>query len=214
MPAVCSRIFCAPRISILLPKSAAFIWATRIACPRPLATYASPSYLLANFRARFGISNARVPVSLPHPQVNTATYEPQAFVPQQASKEQIEKMRIAESKSSTPGEHGYEPQAFVPQQASKEQIEKTDKTDKELPEWWPTNADGSHISHVYRLIDEDQGSDIRCPEIDKAMSHILKPETPVDLGQNESKEQAIKHISKVPEGTNWKERPFCRHQWT
>ena len=80
-------------------------------------------------------------------------------------------MRIAESKSSTPGEHGYEPQAFVPQQASKEQIEKTDKTDKELPEWWPTNADGSHISHVYRLIDEDQGSDIRCPEIDKAMSH-------------------------------------------
>ena len=79
-----------------------------------------------------------VPVSLPHPQVSTATYEPQAF---------------------------------VPQQASKEQIEKTDKTDKELPEWWPTNADGSHISHVYRLIDEDQGSDIRCPEIDKAMSH-------------------------------------------
>ena len=71
-----------------------------------------------------------VPVSLPHPQVNTATYEPPAFVPQQASKEQIEKMRIAESKSSTPGEHGYEPQAFVPQQASKEQIEKTDKTDK------------------------------------------------------------------------------------
>ena len=68
------------------------------------------------------------------------------------------------------------------------------KTRAELPELWPRHANGSHVIHVYLLIDEDAGGDLRCPEIARAMRHSLIPGTTVNFSQKEAKEQTIKHV--------------------
>ena len=76
--------------------------------------------------------------------------------------------------------------------------------------WWPKNADGSPIKYVYRLIDNEEGSDLKLPRMGKAMRDIFQAETPVDFERVEARQHALKHIA----ATIWRTGFFCPHHWT
>ena len=76
-----------------------------------------------------------------------------------------------------------------------------------LPQWWLKFADGHPVTHVYRLIDDDNGLDTKIPKVTEAMSHKLKPEAVVDFSDKQVKQQAITHVDKSSEG-DMGQRPY------
>ena len=76
-----------------------------------------------------------------------------------------------------------------------------------MPEWWP-RANGDWATHVYRLIDEKNGSDLRFPcQLDEAIRHKVQHNIPVNFHDPAIKRQALRHVDKVSEGKVY-DRPF------
>ena len=103
------------------------------------------------------------------------------------------------------GPFGYEPQRFSKGQTKRKHILSNTETDTNefflrrgvnLPQWWLKFADGHPVTHVYRLIDDDNGLDTKFPKVTEAMSHKLKPEAVVDFSDKQVKQQALKHVDK------------------
>ena len=60
--------------------------------------------------------------------------------------------------------------------------------------WWPKYPDGHHITHIYRLIDDDHGTDLIFLSMDMAMSHNLQENTIVDFANDAVKQLSLIHI--------------------
>ena len=45
-----------------------------------------------------------------------------------------------------------------------------------MPPWWPVHADGTPVTHVYRLTEEREGKDAEYPVIGEAIRHKLQPD--------------------------------------
>ena len=116
-----------------------------------------------------------------------------------------------------PGGHGYEPRrpprGGLP---NKHEIRTTtlreynaywEKTGETIPHWRPKYPDGHHITHLYRRIGDDYGSDLYFPDMDEAMSHYLKENQNVDFAKEEVRQRALLQVSKASEGQPAK-RPF------
>ena len=59
-------------------------------------------------------------------------------------------------------------------------------------------ADGHHVTHLYRMIDDDEGTDLKFPNMDKAMSHMPStPQAPVDSSSFEVNDSAFEHVDPV-----------------
>ena len=69
-----------------------------------------------------------------------------------------------------------------------------------IPNWWPKHDDGHLVSHVYRLIDDDQGVDLVFPKVDNAMSDKLKENRVVNFDDASVRNLALRHDDKCSEG--------------
>ena len=59
-------------------------------------------------------------------------------------------------------------------------------------------ADGHHVTHLYRMIDDDDGTDLKFLNMDKAMSHMPStPQAPVDSSSFEINDRAFEHVDPV-----------------
>ena len=59
-------------------------------------------------------------------------------------------------------------------------------------------ADGHHVTHLYRMIDDDDGTDLKFLNMDKAMSHMPStPQAPVDSSSFEVNDSAFEHVDPV-----------------
>ena len=47
-----------------------------------------------------------------------------------------------------------------------------------VPDGWPIHSNGDPVTHLYRLVDDDNGTDSYPAEISEAMSHTLLIEGP------------------------------------
>ena len=118
--------------------------------------------------------------------------------------------------TSPPHKHGYEPQCFA-QRATRGSVKQATATrgsvnDFAVPKWWPLHSDGRLVTHLYRLIDTEFGTDIAPPTFPternaEAISHKLKPEKRVDFSDPVVNEFALYHVDKCSEGKLWM-RPF------
>ena len=77
----------------------------------------------------------------------------------------------------------------------------------ELPPWWPMHADGTPVTHAYRLICEAYGSDLVPPPLNSSMSTRIVDGVTVDFTDPAVILQTLKHVSKISAG-QYAERPF------
>ena len=83
-----------------------------------------------------------------------------------------------------------------------------EKTGIELPPWWPQHADGTPMTHLYRVIDEMHGWDLCFPDFgamkflksETAMSDKFEDGKPVDFTDDDIKTAVMTHIDQMSEG--------------
>ena len=126
--------------------------------------------------------------------------------------------RTVFSARNAPNAHGYEPQkapkTMIGVKKLHIQLNSASDSDafrlkfgQELPKWWPRHADGHHWTHLWRLIDDDWGTDIAFPQLLPPLSDKVKENTKVDFQDADVKRQVIRHIDKCSEGKTY-DRPF------
>ena len=100
---------------------------------------------------------------------------------------------------SDAGIYGYQPQKFPNNMVKRKVIQTNTDTDAQeffrkhhvpLPRWWLKFSDGHLVTHLYRLIDNDHGVDLKFPKVTQAMSHKLKEGRVVNFSDKEVKQQA------------------------
>ena len=89
--------------------------------------------------------------------------------------------------NAKPGRYGYQPHSKYSKFLVKKKVQEVNelkdaesfmkKFNQPLLPWWPMLPDGKIATHLYRLLDEQDGCDIKHPlGIDPAISHKLRGE--------------------------------------
>ena len=81
------------------------------------------------------------------------------------------------------------------------------KNNRTLPIDWPRDHDGSIVTHAWRVIDADEGSDLMVPELAPTVQHLFEAGKPVDFAHKKIKKMVFEQIDKVSDG-NVMRRPF------
>ena len=81
------------------------------------------------------------------------------------------------------------------------------RTGEECPPWWPFHADGTPVSHTYRLLDEYAGKDLIKPELVGALKDANPGDANVDFTLKVNAQGALMHVCKVSDG-HYAYRPY------
>ena len=88
------------------------------------------------------------------------------------------------------------------------------KFGRQLPVWWPYNADGTCIFYAYRIfyVYLLPVSALTFHGVDQAISHLVQKEEPVNFHLPGFKVLCLEHIDKSSEG-KFAKRPFLSASW-
>ena len=113
--------------------------------------------------------------------------------------------------NAKPGSYGYKPHSKYSNIMIEKEVQEFNKFKdansfvkkykQPLPSWWPMMPDGTIVTHLYRLSDEQNGSDIQHPlGIHPAIDHKILENEPVDFRDIELKKHALIQLSVVHDG--------------
>ena len=104
--------------------------------------------------------------------------------------------------NAKPGSYGYKPHSKYSNIMIEKEVQEFNKFKdansfvkkykQPLPSWWPMMPDGTIVTHLYRLLDEQDGSDIQHPlGIHPAIRHKLRENEPVDFRDIDLKKETL-----------------------
>ena len=76
-----------------------------------------------------------------------------------------------------------------------------------MPKWWPLHADGKMVTHLYRLIDDDEGVDLQFPRLDDDMATLFEENQVVDFREDRVRNLLVGHVERSS-ASQWKIRCF------